>query len=222
VAAPTDEALKSESSTGRIRREVIIDAWIRLGRCPVSAKMLSEIQQTLSEKFGPDRVESPAFIARLLADEGAELRHPDLIEFDAHWREAKLSEASRNSITRDPVKPLTLRSAALMLRRFENLRQRLTVENNKAELRRLRDLALNEKARAQLLALDGTLRQRARKAQAEIAQWFLVWLQTPEIFGDWLDLRQRSREFREAFPKIKFRRVPLAQQQLDALTDKHE
>ncbi len=35
--------------------------------------------------------------------------------------------------------------------------------------------------------------------ETEIAEWFTVWLQTPEIFDDWLELRRRSANFREQF-----------------------
>ena len=35
--------------------------------------------------------------------------------------------------------------------------------------------------------------------KAEIAEWFSVWLKQPEIFSDWLELRQRSKDFRERF-----------------------
>ena len=34
----------------------------------------------------------------------------------------------------------------------------------------------------------------------EAAQWLTVWLQSPELFSDWLDLRRGSAEFRKRFP----------------------
>jgi len=40
----------------------------------------------------------------------------------------------------------------------------------------------------------------AQKAQLkEVSNWLTVWLQSPELFSDWLDLRRRSPEFRERF-----------------------
>ena len=32
-----------------------------------------------------------------------------------------------------------------------------------------------------------------RKEKAEIREWFVVWLETPELFPDWIELRRRSR-----------------------------
>ncbi len=36
-----------------------------------------------------------------------------------------------------------------------------------------------------------------RRRYAEIADWFRVWLETPEIFGDWLGLRKQSETYRK-------------------------
>ena len=33
---------------------------------------------------------------------------------------------------------------------------------------------------------------RFRAEQAEIAEWLKVWIQTPILFADWLELRRRS------------------------------
>ena len=101
--------MKRRSGGGRSRRDIILETWMSLGRGPVSAKTVGKIQHALSERFGPGGMESPASIARLLADEGADLRHPDIIECDARWREAKLNEVSGNGIILDPDRPLTLR-----------------------------------------------------------------------------------------------------------------
>ena len=180
------------------QRELIVNAWTKLGRAPVTARILSRIEQALAKQFGKDTIVSPASIARVLTDEGAELRHPDLIESDVRWREKRLKQSAlfpRNDLTN----PLTLKSSEALLKRFENLRQELSIKNDIEELSRLREAALNEKAKAQLLARDRLLSESVRKQQEEIAEWFRVWLQTPEIFDDWLDLRQRSPGFKETF-----------------------
>jgi hypothetical protein len=35
-----------------------------------------------------------------------------------------------------------------------------------------------------------------RKEKAEIARWFEIWLETPELFVDWLALRKKTEELR--------------------------
>jgi len=40
-----------------------------------------------------------------------------------------------------------------------------------------------------------------RAEKVEIANWFRIWLETPDAFFDWLDVRKQSPEFREKFPQ---------------------
>ena len=191
--------MKSAEIPNREKRELIVETWTKLGHAPVTGRMLSRIQRALARQFGIDTTDSPASIARVLADEGAELRHPDVIEFDARWRESSFKKSELAIATDDAAKPLTLESAEALLKRFERLRRKYSGDAKSDRLRQLREAALNEKAKAQLLARDDALDDSLRKVQGEIAEWFRVWLQAPEIFDDWLDLRRRSSEFRETF-----------------------
>ena len=191
--------MKSAEIPNREKRELIVETWTKLGHAPVTGRMLSRIQRALARQFGIDTTDSPASIARVLADEGAELRHPDVIEFDAQWRESSFKKSELAITADDAAKPLTLESAEALLKRFERLRRKYSGDAKSDRLRQLREAALNEKAKAQLLARDDALDDSLRKVQGEIAEWFRVWLQAPEIFDDWLDLRRRSSEFRETF-----------------------
>src|SRR5205809_7901422 len=191
--------MKSAENPNREKRELIVETWTKLGRAPITASMLSRIQRALAKQFGIDTTDSPASIARVLADEGAELRHPDVIEFDAQWRESSFKKFELAIATDDAAKPLTLESAEALVKRFERLRRKYSGDAKSDRVSHLRGAALNEKAKAQLLARDCALNDSVRKVQGEIAEWFRVWLQTPEIFDDWLDLRRRSSEFRETF-----------------------
>src|SRR6266446_4243110 len=179
--------MNQSTDKARTKREAIVEIWSGLERPPVGEQVLDKIQRGLDDKFGKGASDSPAAIARILADEGAELRHPEVIEFDARWREKNTADVNSGVIgDRDFEKPLTLKTAAKILQRFEKQRRRFMRENNPAELRGLREVALNEKARAQLLARDNRLDETNRAAQIEIAEWLRVWLQTPDIFEDWL------------------------------------
>src|SRR5688572_29183801 len=67
--------------------EFIVKLWMHRSRPPVDAQFLEIVQSELAERLANNTM-SPASIARLLADEGAELRHPEIIEFDVRWRES--------------------------------------------------------------------------------------------------------------------------------------
>ena len=43
---------------------------------------------------------------------------------------------------------------------------------------------------------------RKREEKREIATWFRIWLETPDAFFDWLDVRKQSPEFKARFPDL--------------------
>jgi hypothetical protein len=89
--------------------------------------------------------------------------------------------------------------AANSIRNLENLRRQFERKRDQEGLRRVRETALKGRRRAQMIAGNKNVDERKRAEKAEIAEWFSVWLRQPEIFQDWLDLRQRSAEFRNLF-----------------------
>jgi ribosomal protein L19E len=189
-------------SKARTKRELIITAWDDLGRGMVGASELRKIQSVIRDQFGAGAVESPAAIARVLADEGAALRHPEVIEFDARWREAEIkSNAGRFAGFDDGPggKPLRLKQAEALIKRLERIRDRSEETGDKAALQRARATAVKAREAAESLAKNRTLDQVIRAEQTEIVEWLAVWIQTPKLFTEWLELRRRSADFREKF-----------------------
>jgi hypothetical protein len=191
----------------RTKRELIITAWDDLGRLKVGASELRKIQNSIQETFGAGAVESPAAIARVLADEGAELRHPQVIEFDARWREAALKkEAKRFGRLEASVagRPLRLQQAEAFIKKLERLRNDSERTGDKAAWKSAQKIAVDARQLAHSMARNLTLDQTTRAEQTEIAEWLAVWIQTPNLFAEWLELRRRSAEFREKFSKPDF------------------
>ena len=55
------------------------------------------------------------------------------------------------------------------------------------------------KLRARSLAANPRVQSQKRMEKREIARWFQVWLETPDLLPDWLELRKASAEFRNLF-----------------------
>jgi hypothetical protein len=198
----TEPVTRSRKTSAPTKRALIIEVWESLGRTMVGEPELREIQTSVRKQFGPGADESPAAIARVLADEGAELRHPEVIEFDARWREAKIETESRQLKGLDELlagKPLQLKKAETLIKKLEKLRQRAETSGDQAALHQVRTLAVSGRQQAELLAKDRKLTHRERAEQAEIVEWLKVWIQTPVLFADWLELRRRSPEFQKKF-----------------------
>jgi hypothetical protein len=198
----TESRTLSRKTTAPANRVLIIEVWERLGADMIGEAELREIQLAVRQQLGPGVDLSPAAIARVLADEGAELRHPEVIEFDARWREAKMKMESRQLKGLDELLmagPLQLEKAEALIKKLEKLRQRAETSRDPTALDQVRTMAVSARQRAELLAKDRKLNQHERAEQAEIIEWLKVWIQTPVLFADWLELRRRSPEFQKKF-----------------------
>jgi len=173
--------------------DLIIEVWEALDCESVGARELEQIQQALMDKFGEGAVASPASIARTVADEGAVLRHPEVFDFDAEWRERKTAESNAN------LSFGNLREAIESFVKLDEQRQRLEGANDDQGLKRLRDSIVGIRADTQLRMQSKIVSPREREEAKEIANWLHVWLESPELFIDWLELRRRSAEFVKKF-----------------------
>jgi hypothetical protein len=189
-----------KKAKARTKAALALEIWNRLRRPSVGERELRAIQRAIAKQFGKGAVDSPASLARRLADEGAELRHPEVIEFDARWREKQIESgelAGHDDVV--AAKPLTLKQAEALIRKCEKQRRQFERAGDRSALRRLRDNAINARQEAQAFTRDRTLEAKQRVEQAEIMEWLLVWIQTPNLFDEWLDLRHRSPDFRRKF-----------------------
>ena len=198
----TEPGTLSRKPKAPTKRALIIAVWESLDGTMVGEAELREIQLAVRKQLGPGAEMSPAAIARVLADEGAELRHPEVIEFDARWREAKIETDNRQLKGLDELltaSPLQFKRAEVLIKKLEKLRRRAETSGDQAALHQVRTLAVNGRQQAELLAKDRKLTQEERAKQAEIVEWLKVWIQTPSLFADWLELRRRSAEFQTRF-----------------------
>ncbi|HEX8336445.1 MAG TPA: hypothetical protein VF621_06925 [Pyrinomonadaceae bacterium] len=179
----------------RTKRELMIEVWEHLDCESVGAKELEAVREAVRERFGEGAVESPARVARVLADEGAELRHAEVLEMDARWR----TQDPYDAVFRNVLKFSTFEEAAASIRRLDNLRKQFRRKGDKEGLRRVQETVLKGKQRAQMIARNQSVNERKRAEKAEMAEWFTVWLNQPEIFEDWLALRLTSKDFRARF-----------------------
>ena len=190
----------NQSSFGSRKRERVTAIWRRLGEPKIGEIQLRRIQEELRKAIGERDMVSPAAIARMLADEGAELQHPEVIEFDAGWREARLKSDSDKFNKLEPFsgQQLSRNEAESLINEMERLRQRFVREEDRDALTELTHIAADKRQAAESLARTHAS-VAARVDQSEIAEWFRVWIQNPSLFGDWLALRKTSAEFRDRF-----------------------
>ena len=179
----------------RTKKDLIIEVWEALDCESVGAKEIIAIEKAVEEKYGANAVESPMRIARLLADEGAELRHAEIMKLDVERR----LETPYEPMFRNILKFSDFKQTLASIRQLENLRQKFLRENDKEGLRLVRETAIKGKQRASMIARNQKVEEQKRAEKEEIAEWFTIWLQTPEIFENWVALRQNATNFKEKF-----------------------
>jgi len=157
-----------------LRDEFIVEVWEQTGREVVGAGDLSLIQDALVQRFGS--VSSPASIARVLADHGARLSHPEILQADSRWRE------QQHLFTSDDLAFDTIDAAGAFIENLQQLQQTQALRHSVLQIKQELDLLANRRAVAR-----------------EAARWLTVWLQNPTIFTEWLDLRRSTVEFQELF-----------------------
>jgi hypothetical protein len=189
IRGPRSQAAKN-SWSATTKRDLIIEVWEALDCESVGASELEQIQQALHEALGAGAIESPAAIARVVADEGAALRHPEVFECDLKWREGKALHQLDFS---------TLKSALESFGVVEIKRRELEQTKDNVGLQRLSDEIAAGRQDSLLLSRSKFLPARERAEAKEVSEWLRVWLVAPELFRDWLELRMRSAEFRKRF-----------------------
>ena len=176
--------------TATNRKDLIIEVWEALDCESVGCQELEKIQEALHLQFGPGGQDSPAAIARVVADEGAVLRHPEVLECDSKWR---LQYLQSQAFERE----LDFSDFDKALASFSAIEREQASGNG-----RLREVVTNARQNQVLISRSKIIDPADRERAKEISQWLMVWLQSPQLFSDWLDLRLRSEEFRNKFPHI--------------------
>jgi hypothetical protein len=179
----------------RTKTDLIIEVWEALDCESVGAEEITAIEEAVRGQFGEGAVESPMITARLLADEGAELRHAEILALDVQRR----TESPYDAMFRNVLRFSDFKQALASIKHLENLRKKFAREKDKEGLRLVRETALRGKGRAQMIAKNERVEPKKRDEKAEIAEWFSIWLQNPEIFESWVELRQNSKDFRQKF-----------------------
>jgi hypothetical protein len=183
----------------RTKDDLIIEVWEKLDCESVGTAEIEAIEIAVEGRFGKAAVESPMVIARRLADEGAELRHSEIMELYVRRAEHRPYDA----VLRSVLKLDDLRSALTSIKDIENVRRKYAAEGDKEGLRQVREIVVEQRHRLAERSVDSRTDDMDRQVAREISEWLSHWLQTPTLFADWVDMRQRSKGFLESFGEIK-------------------
>jgi len=147
---------------------------------------------------------------KLLADHGAEGKTgsdyiADVLQ-SAGWKVVLTQQEEAEDQFEEEFEDLlhfkTLSDAEVSLMRLDELQRRFKAHGEKAAAERVMEVGRLGKRRAEMIARNHKVEAQKRAEKEEIANWFRIWLENPDAFFDWLDVRKQSRDFREKFPQI--------------------
>ena|SRR5215204_2481671 len=183
----------------RNKTDLIIEVWEKLDCENVGSAEIEAIETVVRDVYGKAAVDSPMVIARLLADEGAELRHSEIM--DLYIRRA--SDRPYDAVLLNLLDTTDLQTTRRSIRQMENLRTKFAKDNDREGLRLLREQTIGEKERQLGIAGSSKTQSARRELAAEIAEWLTLWLQSPEVFEGWVKLRIRAADFVSRFGELK-------------------
>ena len=181
----------------RSKEDLIVEVWEKLDCESVGAIEIAAVEAVLLDRFGKSAVDSPMVLARLLADEGAELRHSEIMQLYVERQSDQPYEAAfRNILDISDFKSL-LNS----IRNLENLRRKYKGDGDKEGERLVSEKGREGRQQALDIAENKKKTAVEKVKYAEAAEWFTLWLKSPDTFEIWVKLRQASPDFKNKFGK---------------------
>jgi hypothetical protein len=95
----------------------------------------------------------------------------------------------------------TLEDAEVSIMRLDELMRKFRVHGEHAAVERVLNIARLGKRRAEMISRNRKVEAQKRAEKEEIGGWFRIWLETPDAFFDWLEVRKRSPDYLAKFPQ---------------------
>jgi hypothetical protein len=175
----------------KTKKQLILEIFERESMTQLTEREVRVIQKAMMDQLGTAGRTSRHYIASVLSEAGK----PVLIK-DAFGVPAM--EAEYEAVFDGVLKFDTLEHAEQSLRTIHELYQRFKQSGDLKGAGYAREIVSLGKRRAQAAARRAKS-AAVRDVKSEIAEWFTLWLYSPDVFEDWLFLRKQSPEFREKF-----------------------
>ena len=179
------EALKTKKALIlEAARELSIERW--------TTAEIDQLRRKLIAEHGEEGKSGNDYIADVLKSMGWKVQLTEREEAEERFEEE----------FEDILHFKTLQDAEVSLTRLDELLRRFRTHGEKAAVERVLEIARLGKRRAEMISHNRKVEHQKREEKKEIAEWFRIWLETPDAFFDWLEVRKASPEFREKFGDI--------------------
>jgi hypothetical protein len=183
----TDDHIHGGSPT---KKALILEVAQGLGKPRFTPAEIEQIRRQLIAQLGASGKTSSDYIVSVLEEAGLRVI----------WSTQSDTEGRYEEEFADLLHFSTLDEAEMCIVRLDELLRKFLVEGEKAAAERAREVARLGKRRAEMIARNHKVDSQKRAEKEEIGRWFTIWLETPDAFFDWLEVRKQSTEFVKQFP----------------------
>ncbi len=179
------------AAEARTKKALILEAARALATPRYTPAEIEQIRRKLIATHGSHGKTSAEYIVNVLEEAG--LRVVTATKSD--------SEGLYEEEFSDLLHFSTLDEAEMCLVRLDELLRKFLAEEERAAAERVREVARLGRRRAEMISRNHKVDAKKRAEKEEIAQWFAIWLATPDAFFDWLEVRKQSPDFQTRFPQ---------------------
>jgi len=174
------------------KKQILLDFFRARERQPIEVGDLHAARNELRRHLGPGDRTSLGYIAAILREAGYEVQYED------RYSDPVMPEPYAQRL-KGVLKFRDLAIAEQSLLRLDAIYREYQGAADQVGTKWVLALVKKGKLRAQSLAANNRVQPPKRREKQEIARWFQVWLETPDLFADWLALRKSSDEFHKLF-----------------------
>jgi hypothetical protein len=174
------------------KKEMILEAARQLGLQKWTTAEIDQLRRKLIADHGEAGKSSNDYISDVLESMGWKVQLSEREEAEERFEEE----------FEDILHFKTLQDAEVSITRLDELLRRFRIHGEKAAVERVLEIARLGKRRAEMISHNRKVEARKREEKLEIAEWFRIWLETPDAFFDWLEVRKTSPDFRQKFGDI--------------------
>jgi hypothetical protein len=172
------------------KKELILQTAREIGAQQYTPAEIDQLRRKLIAEHGEDGKTGNEYIADVLKQAG----------FKVNLSLQEEAEDQYEEEFEDLLHFKTLEDAEVSIMRLDELTRKFRAHGEPAAAERVLNVARLGKRRAEMIARNHKVEPFKRTEKQEIANWFRIWLETPDAFFDWLDVRKQSADFKAKFP----------------------
>lgn len=174
------------------KKQLTLDLFQSRAGQRIEAADLHAARSELRRQLGAEDRTSLGYIASILRQAGYEVGYED------RFSDPAMPEPYAGRL-KGVLEFHDLLSAEQSLSKIDMIYREYKAAANVLGVKFVRALVKKGRMRAQSLAANPRVQAAKRREKQEIARWFQVWLETPDLFPSWLELRKASEEYLSLF-----------------------